>query len=309
MPSKKRKLWLEFEEAVARFAAAMDPQAVVRHNVHLPDRDTTRRRQRDVWIEAKICQLYPVHLLISCKRYKRTLHQGDIDAFVGELLSSRAHKGVIYSYSGFTVAAIEKAEAHGISCCKLFQNEPADIPSALSFTTHYCCASQIQLIVSPVPSLASGLATWGDLLNLPFPESTDLVVDAIGIAFKSAEQEAVTEIPRASVFPRPFEASIAVPPCAPRPALTLTARGKWKFYRSRLEFVLLNGSYSYSSGDFVGSIHGPWIDRLSTHPGPGWEQIDQSPQELTNASLIVLYAADTRSALLQALAQQSLSGD
>lgn len=304
--ARKKKAWLEFEEAVARFATAMDPRALVRHNAKLPDRDTRRRRQRDVWIEAKVCQHFPVRLLISCKRYRRKLHQGDIDSFVGELLSSRAHKGVIYSYSGFGEAALQKAEAHGICCCRLFQNEPGDIPASLSFTTHYCCAAQIQLTISPLLLPDCGFFTWGDVLEHPLPDGMGLVVDAISIAFKSAEREAVCAAPRAGVFPRPFEAAVTVPGSGPRPPLSLLARGKWKFYRSRLEFVLLDGSYSYSSGEFIGRIHGPWIDRLSTDPGAGWEHIDEPPTELTNASLVILYAADTRTALLQNLGQQPL---
>jgi hypothetical protein len=285
----------------------MDPQAKVQHNAKLPDRDTKRRRQHDVWVEAKICQHFPVRLLISCKRYGRKLHQGDIDTFIGELLSSRAHKGVIYSYSGFGEAALQKAEVHGICCCRLFQDEPADIPSSLSFTTHYCCTPQIKLTVSPAPLPNCGFATWGDLLEHPLPDGSGLVVEAISMEFKSAESEAVSSAPSASVFPQPFDASVTVPASGSGPPLTLTAHARWKFYRSRLEFVLLAGSYSYSSGDFLGSIHGPWIDRLSMHPGPGWEQIEEPPAELTNASLVILYNADTRSALLQNLGQQPLA--
>lgn len=306
MARMKKKPWLEFEEAVARFAAAMDPQAIVRHNAKLPDRDTKRWRQRDVWVEAKVCQHFPVRLLISCKRYGRKLHQGDIDAFVGERLSSRADKGVIYSYSGFGEAALQKAEVHNICCCRLFEDEPADIPGSLAFTTHYCCAPQIQLTVNPAPLPDWGFATWGDLLEYPVPDGSELVVDAISVAFKAAETEAVSSAPRASVFPQPFAASVTVAASGSRPPMTLTARAKWKFYRSRLEFVLLAGSYSYSSGDFLGSIHGPWIDRFSTHPGPGWEQIEEPPPEPTNAALIILYNADTRSTLLQNVGQQPL---
>lgn len=304
--AQKKKPWLEFEEAVARFAAAMDPQAIVRHNAKLPDRDTKIRRQRDVWVEAKVCHHFPVRLLISCKRYGRKLHQGDIDAFIGELLSSRAHKGVIYSYSGFGEAALQKAEEHGICCCRLFKGEPADIPSSLSFTTHYCCTAQIQLALNPEPFPGWGFTTWGELLEYPLPGCSELVVDAISEAFRNAESEVVSSAPGTSVFPQPFDASITVPASGPRPPLTLTALGRWKFYRSRLEFVLLEGSYSYSSGDFLGSISSPWVNRFSTHPGPGWEQIEEAPKEITNASLMILYNADNRSALLQQLGQKAL---
>lgn len=94
-PIEAAKGWKDFETAVARFIAALDPDATVKHNVYLPDRDTGHPRQRDVWIEARICGVFPVKVLVSCKRWDRKLNEQDIDAFVGELRSSGAHKGVI----------------------------------------------------------------------------------------------------------------------------------------------------------------------------------------------------------------------
>ena len=130
MPDPK---WKEFEKAVARFVGALDPKAKVNHDVKLPDFHTSKPRQRDVWIEAKVCNHFPINVLISCKRLKRKLNQKDIDAFNGELASSEARLGVLYSYSGFTVNAIEKAKRLGISCCRLFENKSPDIPLNLIF--------------------------------------------------------------------------------------------------------------------------------------------------------------------------------
>jgi hypothetical protein len=308
MTLKGKRLWLEFEKAVACFAAAMDSNARVCHNAKLPDRDTKRPRQRDVWIEAKVCGHFPVHVLVSCKRYARKLHQGDIDTFVGELASSGAHKGVLYAYSGFNAAALEKAAAHGICCCRLFQNEPSEIPLSLSFGDHYCCAAQIQLQLSPGSQLDWGFRTWGDLLLTPIPGEGGLVVDAVTKAFHEAEHKAVLEARLTGPFPHPFEASLLVPASNSHPSFQITAFGRWKVFRSRQEFVLLNGSYSHTTGDFRGSIYGPSIDRLSTHPGPGWEQIDELPLSLTNTTVAVLYRADTRSALLESQGPHVFSG-
>ena len=69
--------WERFEVAVAQFVAALDPTVTVLRNVRLPDRDTGKLRQRDVWIETKICNLFPVKVLISCKDWERKLHEGD----------------------------------------------------------------------------------------------------------------------------------------------------------------------------------------------------------------------------------------
>ena len=85
-----------------------------------PDKHTGKPRQRDVFIQTKICGIIPVKILISCKKYKRNLNQKDIDHFNGELISSGANKGVIYSYSGFNKNAIEKSKVLDICCCRLY---------------------------------------------------------------------------------------------------------------------------------------------------------------------------------------------
>lgn len=299
----KKKPWRAFEEAVGRFAAAMDPRAVVRHDVRLPDRETLRPRQRDVWIEAKICNHYPVRVLVSCKRYQRKLHQTDIDHFHGELLSSSAHKGVLYSYSGFATSALHKADKLGICCCRLFHNEPSDIPISLAITRQYCCAARIQLSLSPAWEPSWGIANWGDVLLLQVGDGRS-AIDAITAVFAKEEKQAIAEA--AGDFPRDFSGTVDVETEAGRPPLRLSALGSWKIYASRLDFVLLDGSYSHTANDFQGSVTGPSIDRLSTHPGPGWDLLGQRPVTM-DAPLIVLYGADTRSALLENLARQPFS--
>gem|GEM_PF-1982878 len=93
--------WEDFERAVAAFVKALTPGARITHNARLPDRHTGRLRQRDVWIEARIGP-FPVAILVSCKRLKRKINEQDLDAFIGELSSSGAHKGVLYSLAGRT---------------------------------------------------------------------------------------------------------------------------------------------------------------------------------------------------------------
>src|SRR5690606_22733487 len=89
--------WRSFETAVAAFLAALDPKARVTHDVRLPDRHTGRSRQRDVIVETKFGAHLPLRILVSCKRHKRKLSSSDVDAFNGELQSSGAQKGVLYT--------------------------------------------------------------------------------------------------------------------------------------------------------------------------------------------------------------------
>jgi hypothetical protein len=297
---RQRKPWREFEEAVARFAAAMDPHASVTHDIRLPDRETLRPRQRDVWIEASICNHFPVRVLVSCKRYKRKLHQTDIDHFHGELLSSSAHKGVLYSYSGFASSALEKANRLCICCCRLFHNEPADMPLALGITRQYCCLPRLQLSLSPAWHPSWGIDTWGDLLML-HDGNGGSVVDAITSAYDAEEEKAAERA--GDDFPHDFAAAVELQVGERLPPLRLTALGRWRVYASRFEVVLLDGSYSYTANDFKGTVTGPSIDRCSTHPGPGWELLEQRPAKL-DAPVVILCHGDTRLALLENIARQ-----
>lgn len=302
---KKSREWRAFEVAVAQFAAAMDPNAIVTHDARLPDRHTQKPRQRDVWIEAKVCGHFPVRLHVSCKRYKRKLHQGDIDAFAGELASSGAHKGVVYSYTGFGADALRKAKALGICCCRLFQDRPADIPLSLSFTTQYCCSSQIRLSLPLDPSALEPLRTWGDILDLPLtPPATGTALDALAGLFRQAEKLALSSNWEGHSFPPAFAADLHLPAATNHPELLMTAHGRWRVFRSRQEFVLLNASYSHTTGDFRGQVHSPWIDRLASEPGPGWELPDSVPDRV-DAPVLILYGPDVRTALQQ-VAQRPL---
>lgn len=116
--------WRQFELAVAKFVSALDPKATVTPNVYLPDRHTGAPRQRDVWVEAMVCNIFQIKILISCKLLQRKFNEQDMDAFLGELQSSSANMGVIYTARGFTEQALEKANLNNITCCKLYQDQP-----------------------------------------------------------------------------------------------------------------------------------------------------------------------------------------
>src|SRR6266478_6159315 len=115
----------KFEEAVARFVQALDPNAEVTHNVFGKDKDTGERQQMDVLVKTRTLVHFPTTILISCKDYKRKLHVGDIRNFRQELTDSSANQGVIYSSNGFNENALKKAMATGIVCCRLYRDQPA----------------------------------------------------------------------------------------------------------------------------------------------------------------------------------------
>ncbi|HLO99813.1 MAG TPA: restriction endonuclease, partial [Fimbriimonas sp.] len=106
---------IEFEKAVYEFAKALDPKAEVLFDHKVSDRDTDTLRQCDVWINAKFGGHWPLSILISCKDHSTKLDINDIGTFLEEKRSTGASYGVIYSKSGFTKPAVEKAKVNGIA--------------------------------------------------------------------------------------------------------------------------------------------------------------------------------------------------
>jgi hypothetical protein len=273
------KEWEQFECAVATFVAALDPNAVVRHNVRLADRDTGHPRQRDVWVEATVCKIFPVSMLISCKRLRRKLNEQDVDAFIGELASSGAHKGVLYTFTGYTKPALKKATARGISCCKLYQNKPPDVPEVLFFS-FYCCASSFHIGLNK-----EALESWGgenieEVLSV-VDSSGQTVFEQLIRAFWEAQEAKVQEALHTRAFPGPWATAIMLQSStANQPGLVLSLHGMWRFYRAKLCGHLINGTYSFTEGTFVGSQTSPCVDMVGPEPGPGWERVVDIPDQL-----------------------------
>jgi len=136
MEMKKEQDWREFEIAVANWLRKLDPNAVIQHNFFEPDKHIGTRRQRDIWVVGEIAGI-EINILVSCKKYKRRVNHQDIDAFYGELASSKASLGIIYSYSSFSNNAILKASALGIQCMTFFNNEFPRISEAIIFPEIY----------------------------------------------------------------------------------------------------------------------------------------------------------------------------
>ena len=292
------KEWEQFEVAVEQFVAALDPRASVRRNVLVPDRDTGHSRQRDVWVETTVCNLFPVKILISCKDWAAKLDEGDIDAFIGELRSSGAHMGVIYASSGFTEPAIRKAQVVGISCYKLYSDEPPDIPGALLFQ-FYCCVQSYRFGLA-----GDDLQAWTDVSlaalferNSPDDTAPNKLLDVLCRGFEEGGKESIKALTERSCVPPPWVQRVSftdrVPP------LHLSLEGKWRLYRSKLEASLLQGTYSFTENRFVGTSFTPWIDMKGEEPGPGWEVLNPETPEIQRGLVVVTLYADIRRTLTE----------
>jgi len=304
--------WKQFETAVASFIAALDSSAVVTHDVMLPDLDTGKLRQRDVWIETKVCDHFHLKILVSCKRYKNKLNQQHIDAFVGELLSSGAQKGVIYSYSGFTKPALDKARVKGISCCRLYTNEVLDLPELLLFDA-YLLTPAAHFYAVRLKSAEGQPETIGDLLNLELPlpgnNAKILLLDLLeGKYYK--QRNVLREVARSTgEIPSDWSNCIAISePQTGADLIKIEFGGCWDVYQARLEGYVVNGSYEFTENEFKGTQNSPEISKQGPDPGTGWKKIETIPEDLDKTALIkVLYSQGNYREVLQSYRDLKIS--
>lgn len=261
------KIGEEFERAVWGFVKTLDPNAEVLFDHHVPDRETGKPRQCDVWINATWENFLPLSFYVSCKDYSRPLDQHKIESFSGEISSRRATNGVLFSRSGFTKPALEKAEKLGISCCQLFDNEPIYIKSVLLFS-HFVCFAKIFLEIKEVKTISS-IDTWNDLFSTVIDKKP--VIDYIDDVFIDAQRKVVEKSKQEGEFPSDWESNIRIFEPDDEREVRLKIIGTWQIYTAKDEAVLYNGSYCYNGpGYFKGSFIGPSIDTQSNNPGPGW---------------------------------------
>ena len=289
----KNPKWKEFEIAVTKFIKALDPSAKVTHDAMLPDRDTGTLRQRDVWIETKVSEHFSLQILVSCKRYKTKLNQQHIDAFIGELSSSGAQKGIIYSYSGFTKPALEKAKIRGISCCSLYQEEPANIPEMLSFNAYlltpafHFCAVWLELLDGQPQTL-------GELYELNMSNNDTKPVKLIDLVIeKYAEKRALIRKNARSTgnLPEKWTDQIKLNnPVTGKDMLVIEFGGDWDIYEATMEGYLFNGSYAFTEQEFKGEQTFPRVNDIGPEPGEYWNKVDSLPIESDiKQSIGVLY--------------------
>lgn len=302
--------WQDFEVAVANFCAALDPSARVSHNVKTPDRDTGTPRQRDVWIEGRLCDLFPVKALVSCKRYKRKVNQQDMDAFLGELRSSQAQVGVLYSYSGFSKNAIAKGKAANVSCCRLYTDQPPDLPELISIASYFW-RSQIELQLSEPPSPNWRVETWEELFSVQNGEST--VLDKVNEHYRRCHERALVEVQELGEWRFRTDHALATSFSISNPEsqfrFDITIIHRWRVFRAKLEAHLVNGSYSYTESKFSGRISVPPIDTWQSHPGEGWDELPVATGSLLDPAVHAFaHCPDARQELQTWLGPQALPG-
>ncbi|MDD4880605.1 MAG: hypothetical protein PHX10_03430 [Gallionellaceae bacterium] len=285
--------WKQYEVAVAQFVAAIGQDAKVTHDVKIPDAHTGLPRQRDVWVQWSLGGHFPVKAMISCKYRSRPLDEQDIDHFNGEYLSSKAQVGIIYARNGFNRSAIEKSRVLGFHCCKLFRDEPPELPEMLNYGLAYQFRTMNRCLYGG--DIASyGFTHWKDVFALPVGSST--VLDELAKSYDLIQNE---QDPAAlwGHMRSGFSVMVSVrnPGAAP---LEIHLEARFTAYRAKLEFMLLNGSYNVTSGSFMGSESTPWLKIRDVDPGPGWEEVANLPEHEPPQTLIIYGMANIRQALI-----------
>jgi hypothetical protein len=285
----------------------LDPRAQVLFNHRVPDRDTGRLRQVDVWIKARFLG-HHISVLVSCKNHARKLDVSTIESFNAEVRSTSAHMGVIYSSSAFTSGALDKAKAYGVSCCRFYRDEPADIPAALILRM-FLCASTMRITALETRGL-SATTTWRQVLDLSVQtfQGPMTLIDAIFSCYHHDERAATDAVRQTRAFPCPWrnEYDFVFSDNAAA-TIRIAIEGRWRKYAGRAEAHLLSGSYCFSDSSFVGSQFGPSIDMQGPQPGPGWELIADEPDSpLPPCVVIMLRGGECADPLRKLLADRPL---
>jgi hypothetical protein len=290
----------DFEVAVERFARTLDPSANVYRDYKVPDRDTGTLRQCDVWIDARFGGHYPLSILVSCKDWGEKLDIGDIGTFCNEVRSTCASFGVIYSRAGFTQPAIAKAKSNGIVCCRLYQNQPADLPLSIPLWWHYTATPRLALdVVSGRVSELDG-ARWGDLFK-----AIPGLKENLEQAFYKLEDHILHQMKETMSAPVACYSEHAIGAVDSGELIRIRLSCGWRRYRARAEAVLLNGSYCYQNHNFTGTVTGPSVDMESTEPGSGWEELqEQDTHDQTPAVWIIPHRPNVQDGLRQLEATQ-----
>lgn len=305
------KLGYQFEKAVFNFIKTLDPSAEVRFDQSILDRDTGTPRQCDVWINAKFGGHWPLSILVSCKDRRKSGRKLDIShigTFCDEKRSTGADMGVIYCNTGFTQPAIKKAKNNNIACCRLYENEPSDIPEAI-WLNHFACAATVQLGLN-VYSTTTTFNTWNDIFNLQlvYENKHETVLDVIHEVFHLSEKQVASKRQPTDAFPSDWHTVITFKIEEIRAEFQVLLRGHWKRYRAKSEAILLDGSYCFSDQSFRGGSTGPLINIQATHPGKDWVEIDTEEMIPTrNIFTTILMDGDTAQALRDGYGTKSLN--
>jgi hypothetical protein len=116
------KHWELFERAVLDYQKHFFADSMIEHNKKYLGRFSKARRRIDIAIETMIGD-FNLRIAIECKNYKKPLNVKTIESIVGLFNDIAANKGVIFSTSGYSPAAMNTAISAGIDLFTLKGSE------------------------------------------------------------------------------------------------------------------------------------------------------------------------------------------
>ncbi|HEX3656909.1 MAG TPA: hypothetical protein VHV55_13920 [Pirellulales bacterium] len=183
------------------------------------------------------------------------------------------------------------------------------MPQSLVVRAYFACHAELLLL--PGPNYPEwGVDIWNDLFSRKVGggDNASTVLDAIADEFQRTEREAVEKAGRGG-FPSDWATALRLEDAdAGLQPLTITIAGRWMFFTAKMEAVLLEGSYSVTSDEFLGTQCGPMIDTQGYEPGSLWQRLDDRPAETTIPRLIMIrYAANVRRGAAEALGPEPIA--
>lgn len=260
----------DFEKAVEAFCRHLDPNADCQFDVRVLDRDTGTPRQVDGWITLRpLGGHVAVSMLVSCKDHARPIDIQGVESCSAEMRSTGAAYGILYSRSGFSESAIAKGRALNIACCKLFTNQPPEVPAELFvevFAAYPCYTMTAQARGEYDRQLR-----WHHFLKHPFladPSIRYPAAHAICMTMSALFQRAASSTSAATGHDSLIEQievrEAAFPPFDVHLALD------WAWYTCKLNAYRISGSINYTDGAFTGSTTFPLLPLDRAPPSTQW---------------------------------------
>lgn len=137
--------------------------------------------------------------------------------------------------------------------------------------TFFCCAGSFAVQLTSEALNDWGDATLEEILALS-DSSGDLARSVLDLLIENAgaqEKAVIEQALKSGALPQGWTSTVRIEAGNPQVVpLTIGLDFRWRVYRARVEGHMLDGSYSFTEGNFVGRQRSPVVD-LQAEPGPG----------------------------------------
>lgn len=271
----------DFERAVHEFVRTLDANAEVLFDQKVPDAHTGTLRQVDVWVRFSLGGHIPISILVSCKDHRRRLDIHDIESFHAEILSTRAHLGILYARGGFSAPAIDKARALRIACCRLFDNAPPESPTELlmsAFVAWPC----YRLMALPIGGEVPSDLRWRDIFSVTGrvkDVSKPIVEILAGFCMGMFDRaEGVRASTSSRMGPEDITGVCDVVPSG-GPPFRLSGVLTWDWFEGTLDAFRLAGSLNVTEPNFSGAVTLGPIPLQHRPPSSTWRRCERPSVE------------------------------